>query len=77
MSDQKPLITEETQGRAKRRKDERTSTCLRFDPALHARLAAASAEYGLSINYLVVKAVEDFLPRMIPAAELRLTRSEP
>lgn len=52
----------------------RTTTAIRFPPDLHERLAAAAAVRGLSINYLVVKAVEDFLPRLVPVEEWRLTR---
>lgn len=52
----------------------RTTTAIRFPEALHAALAQAAEERDLSMNYLVVKAVEDFLPRLKPADELRLTR---
>ena len=50
------------------------STAIRFPPELHEALRLAADERLLSINYLVVKAVEDFLPRLIPPDELRLTR---
>jgi predicted HicB family RNase H-like nuclease len=53
----------------------RSATAIRFPEELHEQLRAKADEYEFSINYLVVKAVEDFLPRMIPADELRLTRS--
>jgi hypothetical protein len=55
---------------AKRRKDTRTTTAIRFPVALHDALAKAAADRDLSINYLVIRAVEDFLPRLIPADEL-------
>jgi hypothetical protein len=32
-------------------------------------------ERDLSVNFLVVRAVQDFLPRLIPADEFSLTRS--
>jgi hypothetical protein len=41
---------------------------------MHERLRVAADERGLSINYLVIKAMEEFLDRLIPASELRLTR---
>jgi predicted transcriptional regulator len=56
------------------RKKNRTATAIRFPDQLHDRLRATAEQYDFSINYLVVKAVEDFLPRMIPAEELKLTR---
>lgn len=54
---------------------QRTATAIRFPEEVHEQLRVAAEERGLSINYLVVKAVEDFLGRLIPADELRLTRS--
>jgi len=61
-------------GRSKRH-DARTSTGVRFRTDLHERLVAAAEERDLSVNWLVNKAVEDFLDRLIPADELRLTRT--
>jgi len=52
----------------------RSATAIRFPEELHEQLREKADEYEFSINYLVVKAVEDFLPRMIPAKDLRLTR---
>ena len=52
----------------------RTGTAIRFPAELHEQLRVAAEERDLSINFLVVKAVEDFLPRLIPADELTLTR---
>lgn len=57
-----------------RKRPERFNTAIRFPPELHERLSVAAEEQGLSMNYLVVKAVEDFLARLIPVDELRLTR---
>jgi len=56
-------------------KKNRSATAIRFPEELHEQLRAKADEYEFSINYLVVKAVEDFLPRMIPASELKLTRN--
>ena len=55
-------------------KKDRTATAIRFPDDLHDRLRVAADERDLSINYLVVKAVEDLLDRLIPANELKLTR---
>jgi predicted transcriptional regulator len=54
---------------------DRVTTAIRLPAELHDRLREAADERDLSINYLVVKAVEEFLERLIPADELRLTRS--
>jgi predicted HicB family RNase H-like nuclease len=51
-----------------------SATAIRFPAELHDRLRVAAEDRHLSINYLVVKAVEDFLERLIPADELKLTR---
>lgn len=56
-------------------KASRTTTAIRFPDELHERLKQAAEERGLSINYVVVKAVEDFIDRLIPAEEFRLTRT--
>ena len=52
----------------------RTTTAIRFPEELHERLKQAAEERDLSINFLVVKAVEDFLDRLLPVEEFRLTR---
>ena len=53
----------------------RTTTAIRFPDELHEQLRRAADERDLSINYLVVKAVQQFLPNLIPADELTLTRT--
>lgn len=53
---------------------QRTTTAIRFPDELHERLKSAADERDLSINFLVVKAVEEFLDRLVPASEFRLTR---
>jgi len=35
---------------------------------------AAAEERDVSVNWLMTKALEDFLPRLLPASEFRLTR---
>lgn len=52
----------------------RTATAIRFSPELHERLRVAAEERDLSINFLVNKAVEDFLPRLIPVHEITFVR---
>jgi predicted DNA-binding protein len=55
-------------------KKPRTATAIRFPEELHERLRAAADSYGLPLNFLVVKAMEEFLDRMIPPSEFRLTK---
>jgi hypothetical protein len=52
----------------------RTTTAIRFPADLHAELARAAEERGVSINRIVCEAVEEFLPRLKPPADLRLAR---
>ncbi len=52
----------------------RTTTAIRLPDDLHERLRHAADERDLSINFLVVKAVEEFVDNLIPVEELRLTR---
>jgi predicted HicB family RNase H-like nuclease len=53
----------------------RTTTAIRFPEGLHKRLSEAAEERDLSINFMVVKAVEEMLENLVPADELRLTRA--
>lgn len=55
-------------------KKDRTATAIRFPEELHERLRVAAEERDFSINFIVVRAVDDFLSRLIPADELKLTR---
>lgn len=59
-----------------RRYDNRTGTGVRFPDDLHARLVAAAAERDLSVNWLVCRAVEQFLDRLLPLDQIVLTRPE-
>lgn len=56
----------------------RTSTAVRFHPELHERLTLAAQERDLSVNWLVNRAVSDFLDRLLPVDEmvLVLTRDQ-
>ena len=58
-----------------KRHDPRQQILLRMDPALHQRLKDAAEDRELSMNWLIVRAVEEFLDHLIPADELRLTRT--
>lgn len=61
---------------AQRPANGRTSTGIRFPPELHRELVEAAAEREVSVNYLVVRAVAYFLPRLLPVDEILLTRPE-
>ena len=54
----------------------RSATAIRFPPEMHAALTQAAADRDVSLNWMVNRAVEDFLSRLIPADEIRWTRSE-
>lgn len=54
--------------------DHRSQLPLRIPEALHARLRAEAEDRDLSMNYLVTKAIEEFLDRLVPTSEFRLTR---
>ncbi len=53
----------------------RTTTAIRFPEPLHEKLKSAAEERDLSINFLVIKACEDFVDRLLPPDEIRLTRA--
>lgn len=57
-----------------RKYPQRTSTAIRFVPEVHDRLVAAAEERDVSINWLVNRAVEQFLDRLIPVDEWEITR---
>lgn len=54
--------------------DDRINTAVRIPRDLHEQLHTAAAERGVSANWLILRAIEDFIPRLIPVDELRLTR---
>lgn len=60
---------------APRKPKHRTATAIRFPDELHEQLVRAAEERDLSVNYLVVKAVQDYLPRLIPADQFTLTKA--
>jgi predicted transcriptional regulator len=52
----------------------KSATAIRFPEELHGRLREAAEERHYSINFMVVMAVEEFLDRLIPVDQLKLTR---
>lgn len=52
----------------------RTSTAIRLREDLHEALTVAAVERDLSVNWLVNRAVADFLPRLVPVDELVIAR---
>lgn len=52
----------------------RTSTAIRFKKPTHDRLVQEALARDVSINWLVNRAVEDFLERLIPVDEMKWTR---
>jgi predicted HicB family RNase H-like nuclease len=60
--------------RPKVHKEKRVTTAIRVPERLHSDLARAAEERDLSVNYLVVRAIEEFMDRLVPAEELKLTR---
>ena len=53
---------------------DRVNTNMRLPRGLHERLVAAAEERCVSVNWLVERAVADFVDRLIPADEIVLTR---
>ena len=56
--------------------DERKPINIRMPQELYDKLEKAAKERDLSMNWLIVKALEDFLPRLIPADQFSLTKPE-
>lgn len=54
---------------------QRTTTAIRFPDELHDQLKEAAEARDLSINFLVVKACQDFIERLLPPDEVRFTRA--
>lgn len=55
---------------------EREALSIRMDRDLYERLRDASRAFGLPMNFMAVKAVEEFLDNLVDPAEFRLTRRE-
>ncbi len=52
----------------------RVTRSIRLSPELFERLQEAAKDRDLSLNFLVTEAIEEFLDKLIPVDELRLTR---
>jgi len=52
----------------------RITTAVRLPEDLHARLHEAADDRDLSANFIITKALEDFLQRLIPPEEFSLVR---
>lgn len=55
---------------------QRTSTAIRLRPDVHERLQIAADERDVSMNWLVGRAVADYLDRLIPVDEMKWTRDD-
>lgn len=54
--------------------ENRITTAIRVPEGLHSELAAEADKRDVSVNFMVVRAIEDFLRRLLPADEMKLTR---
>jgi predicted HicB family RNase H-like nuclease len=54
--------------------EERVTTALRVPKQLHEQLRAAAQERQVGVNVIAVRALEEYLERLIPLDELQLTR---
>lgn len=61
-------------GRPRKYPKVRTTTAVRFAPDTHRRLLDAADERDVSMNFLVEKAVVEFLNRLIPVDEMKWTK---
>jgi hypothetical protein len=52
----------------------RVTTAIRVPQKLHQRLHKAAGERDVSVNFLVVRAVEDYLSRLVPTSDVKLSR---
>lgn len=55
-------------------KDQRQLLSVRLPQSLHARLLEAADERDVSANFLMTRAIEEFLSHLIPADEIKFTR---
>lgn len=61
-------------GRPRTEPADRRSTQIRFPTPMLDELHIAAAERDVSVNWLVNRAVADFLDRLIPVDEWKITR---
>jgi predicted HicB family RNase H-like nuclease len=55
-------------------RDGRTNTAIRFKPEVYAALAKAAEEREVSMNWIVNRAVVDYIDRLLPPEEVKWTR---
>jgi predicted HicB family RNase H-like nuclease len=63
-------------GRPRVHTEDRVTTAVRVPKTLHDRVRAAAQERQVGVNLLVVRALEEYLDRLVPVDELVRTRSE-
>lgn len=70
------MDTTNPEGAAKRSRPRhaRTALCIRLPPEMAERLRMEADARAVSVNWMVTKALEDFLPRLIPVDEMKWTR---
>lgn len=61
-------------GRPRLYTEPRISTGLRLTESMHTEMANAAHDRDLPMNRLIEVALRDFLDRLIPVSELKLTR---
>jgi hypothetical protein len=57
-------------GRPRVHDEDRVTTAVRLPPDLHRQLRAAADERQVAVNLLVIKALQDYLPRLTPVDQL-------
>ncbi|MCU1426777.1 MAG: hypothetical protein JWL83_777 [Actinomycetia bacterium] len=63
-------------GRPRVHQEERVTTAVRVPKTLHDRVRAAADERQVGVNLLVVRALEEYLDRLVPVDELVRTRPD-
>jgi predicted HicB family RNase H-like nuclease len=63
-------------GRPRVHTEDRVTTAVRVPKTLHDRVRAAAHERQVGVNFLVVRALEEYLDRLVPVDELVRTRDE-
>ena len=61
-------------GRPRVHDEDRVTTAVRVPRALHDRVRAAADERQVAYNLIVVKALEDYIERLVPVDEVVVTR---
>ena len=56
--------------------ERRITTAIRMPEQLHRRLSDEAEQRYLSVNFMVVKAVEEFVERLVPIDKLQITNDQ-